>query len=64
MAGKCSDCKKTTTVLEVTADIEYADADFSLVVSSQNVKQSKDLFNELFEKVKKSKNGPRKQYIG
>ena len=64
MSAKCSNCKNVQTVSEVTADIEYVDSEFSLVVSSKSVKHSKEIFNELFEKVQKSKKRKTKAYIG
>ena len=64
MSAKCSSCKKVHISSDVTADIEYIDSEFSLVVSSKSVKHSKEIFNELFEKVKKSKTKKNNVYIG
>ena len=53
MAEKCDNCKKKEEV-ESISNIEYSDSELSLVVSPKSTKSSKDTFNELFEKMKKS----------
>lgn len=63
MSVNCSNCKKNSNASEATADIEYVDSNFSLVVSSKSVKHSKEIFNELFEKVKTSRPKQKKEYI-
>lgn len=60
---KCVNCKKSTHNHDTSADIEYVDTDFSLVVSSKSVKHSKEIFNEIFEKVKSNKVKKNHSYI-
>lgn len=61
--GKCVNCKKSSHNHDTSADIEYVDTDFSLVVSSKSVRHSKEIFNEIFEKVKSKKDTKKYSYI-
>lgn len=60
---ECPSCKKRNAD-DFTADIEYMDSEFSLMVSSKSVKHSKQIFNELFNKVKSAKSPKKNNYVG
>jgi len=64
-SSKCQTCKKNPTAIDANTDIEYTDSNFSLLVSSKSVKHSKEIFHELFDKVKRLQGKKGKDgYIG